>query len=143
MTATADLASARTAALDYLSAMEDRRLDDARRHVGPGVSMIFPGGRTFASVEEIAASSGGRYAEVRKTVERSESWHAGTRIAVLVTGTLYGRWADGEAFDGIRFADRFEFENGRIVRQEVWNDAGERRLARAGIGETAGAGAAR
>ena len=42
-------------------------------------------------------------------------------------GTLHGRWLDGSAFDGIRFIDRFEIRGGRIVRQDVWNDAGELR----------------
>lgn len=125
---------ARTAVLAYLKAMEDRHLDEARSHIAPDVVMVFPGGRKFTSIDEIVANSGGRYVKVQKAISRSESWRLGDRIIVLVTGTLYGHWKDGQAFDGIRFADRFEVEDGKIILQEVWNDAGEHRLAGAGTG---------
>jgi hypothetical protein len=48
-------------------------------------------------------------------------------VNVYVRGTLHGRWRDGSAFDGVRFIDRFEIRDGLIVRQDVWNDAGELR----------------
>lgn len=139
MTDTLELEEARAAALAYLKAMEDRRHDEARSHVAPGVVMVFPGGRKFTSIDEIIANSGGRYIRVQKAISRSESWRQGDRIMVLVTGTLYGHWKDGRAFDGIRFADRFEVEDGKIILQEVWNDAGEHRLAGAGAGLCAAA----
>jgi len=44
-----------------------------------------------------------------------------------VRGTLYGRWLDGSSFEGIRFIDRIEIRDGLVVRQDVWNDAGELR----------------
>jgi hypothetical protein len=40
-------------------------------------------------------------------------------------GTLHGVWLDGTPFEGIRFIDRFELADGRIQRQDVWNDMAE------------------
>jgi hypothetical protein len=31
-------------------------------------------------------------------------------------------WLDGSAFEGVRFLDRFDVRDGRIQRQDVWND---------------------
>ena len=44
---------------------------------------------------------------------------------VYCFGTLNGEWPDGQAFSGIRFIDRFEITQGRITRQQVWNDIAE------------------
>jgi len=35
---------------------------------------------------------------------------------------------DGRPFEGIRFIDRFEIQDGLIVKQDVWNDMGEYKL---------------
>lgn len=123
------LDEARDLAVAYLEAMERRDLDTARGFVGPAPEITFPGGRRFSSIDEIVANSSGRYRRVCKTITRRDAWDAGEAIGVLITGTLYGEWPDGSTFDGIRFADRFDIVDGRIVRQEVWNDAGERVLA--------------
>ena len=53
---------------------------------------------------------------------------------VHVQGTLHGQWPDGTDFDGIRFIDRFLVVDGRLARQEVWNDLAEHRLARPASG---------
>jgi len=49
----------------------------------------------------------------------------GAPDAVYCTGTLEGVWLDGRAFSGVRFIDRFEVAEGRIRRQDVWNDLAE------------------
>jgi hypothetical protein len=118
------------ATIDYLKAMEARDLDRARGYLAETVKMVFPGGRRFSSIDEIVANSGGRYARVCKTITGRRAWREGSVTCVLITGTLYGEWKDGEGFDGIRFVDFFELEAGKIRLQEVWNDTGERVLAR-------------
>jgi hypothetical protein len=120
---------AETSVLAYLKAMEERRLEEARTHVAENVAMVFPGGRQFGSVDEIAANSGSRYIRVQKRITGTESWQEDDCIKVIVTGTLYGVWKDWRAFEDIRFIDKFELMNGRIVRQEVWNDAAETLIA--------------
>ena len=41
---------------------------------------------------------------------------------MLIAGTLHGEWLDGSRFEGIRFVDLFDLRDGRIWRQQVWND---------------------
>lgn len=115
----------------YLARMETRDLDAARGFLHPQARLIFPGGRVLTGIDGIVGNSGRRYRVVRKRIDRREGWPAGGRIHVLISGTLYGEWPDGTAFEGIRFIDLFAFEDGRIVTQEVWNDTGEHLAARA------------
>ncbi|WP_425088826.1 nuclear transport factor 2 family protein [Stappia sp.] len=124
-----NLDEAKEIAVGYLDAMERRDLDAARAFVGDAPKITFPGGRNFTDIEQIARNSGGRYTTIRKSIERRDAWQDGATTCVLVSGTLFGEWPDGTAFEGIRFADRFEIVDRRIVRQEVWNDSGERLLA--------------
>jgi ketosteroid isomerase-like protein len=124
-----NLDEAKEMAVGYLDAMERRDLDAARAFVGDAPEITFPGGRHFTDIEQIVRNSGGRYNVIRKSIERRDAWQEGDTTCVLVSGTLYGEWPDGSAFDGIRFVDRLEIRDGRIVRQEVWNDSGERILA--------------
>ena len=109
----------------FLRLMEARDLAGAQALLAPGFRMVFPGGAEMARLEELIAWAKDRYRWVRKTFDRVES----SDRAVWVSGTLAGEWLDGRAFDGIRYVDRFEIENGLIVRQDVWNDMGEARLA--------------
>ncbi|WP_034492088.1 nuclear transport factor 2 family protein [Afifella pfennigii] len=124
-----NLDDARNLAVAYLEAMEARDLDKARKMVADKVAITFPGGRRFAQIDEIVRNSSGRYRSVRKNIARKDAWQEDGVVCVLVTGTLFGEWPDGTPFEGIRFADRFEIVDGRITRQEVWNDAGERVLS--------------
>jgi hypothetical protein len=43
-------------------------------------------------------------------------------VIVYCFGTLYGDFADGRHFDGVRFIDRFTVRDGRLVDHRVWND---------------------
>ncbi len=114
----------------YLAAMEARDLDRARALVAAGdLDLIFPGGRRFSRIDEIVANSSGRYAAIGKVIRRRSAWTENGRINVVFAGVLHGRWPDGVPFYDIRFIDLFELTNGRITRQEVWNDAGEHLLA--------------
>lgn len=113
----------------YLAAMEARDLDRAREALGPGFEMVFPGGVQMTTPEELLEWSRPRYREVRKSYDAWEAFPSedGARAIVWCRGTLAGLWPDGTPFEGIRFVDRFEIEDGRIVRQDVWNDMGEAR----------------
>ncbi len=116
-----------TRVLAYLDAMERRALDEAAQYVArTGLTLVFPGGRRFGSLEEIRGNSAGRYRKIGKRIGTTESWRTGDTERVLVTGTLYGEWPDGTPFEDIRFVDIFALQDGLILRQEVWNDTGER-----------------
>ena len=117
----------------YLAAMEARDVDKAQAMLGEGFQMVFPGTDPMSTLQELINWSKPRYSFVRKRYEAYDT-SADGRV-VHCHGTLYGEWPDGTAFDGIRFIDRFEVENGKIVRQDVWNDMGEVRGTSRNMGE--------
>lgn len=120
----------RALALRYLAAMERRDLGAARSLVSADAEFIFPGGTRRSDLPAIVDGSAGRYRSIAKHIERCDLCElAGGTATVYVLGSLYGQWPDGSAFSGIRFVDRFEIAGGLIVRQDVWNDSGETRLA--------------
>ena len=45
-----------------------------------------------------------------------------TESTAVGIGTLYGVDNDGEEFDGVRYVDVFDVEDGRVVHWEFWND---------------------
>ncbi len=108
----------------FFDALAARDLEAANAYLHPEIEMVFPGGATFRRLEELVEWARPRYRNVAKRVERIDV--AGS--TAFAQGTLYGRWPDGTAFGGIRFADWFEFDGGLIRRQQVWNDLAEVRL---------------
>jgi len=127
---------------DYLQLCEDRQLDQASSYLADDVEIIFPGNRTYASLQEMARASKGRYAWVRKnrtdySVGERTATDGVTEQVVTSIGTLYGEKLDGSPFDGIRYIDVFTIRDGRIVRQEVWNDLAETGIVQTGIQHSA------
>jgi hypothetical protein len=115
-------------ARDYLDAMEARDLVRAQTFVSPRAVFVFPGGAARQDLAAIVAGSATRYQFVGKHIDGYDAAETADGGAnVYVRGRLHGRWLDGSSFDGIRFIDRFEIRGGLIVRQDVWNDAGELR----------------
>ena len=109
----------------YLRLMEDRDLESATRLLDPDVTITFPGGREFDSLEDLVASSGSRFRSVRKTFEQFDTVEVEDRVIVYTFGNLDGVALDGRPFGPVRFLDRFELRHGRIVSQMVWNDLAE------------------
>ena len=117
----------------YLAACEARDFDTADGLAADDLEMIFPGGVSLPRPSAVAGNSGSRYRRIGKRfdgfdVARNEDG----RMIVYSYGVLVGEWLDGEAFDDIRFIDRFEVADGKITSQRVWNDSGEARIARMG-----------
>lgn len=115
-----------------LAALEARDLKTAEAQLHPEIEMIFPGGAVFKSLDQLVDWARPRYRDVAKHVERIDVSPGVMGDIAFVQGTLYGHWPDGEAFEGIRFADWFEFEDGLIRRQRVWNDIAEVRISKPG-----------
>ncbi|SIS65988.1 Phenylpyruvate tautomerase PptA, 4-oxalocrotonate tautomerase family [Roseivivax lentus] len=110
---------------DYLAAMEARDVDAAAGFLGEGFTMVFPGSGPMTSLQELIDWSAPRYRFVRKTYEGFDLAPTPGPAVVYARGTLSGAWPDGTPFEGIRFIDRFEITEGRITRQDVWNDIAE------------------
>jgi limonene-1,2-epoxide hydrolase len=112
----------------FLAAMEARDLERAQRMLAQGFTMTFPGTAPMTSLDALIDWARSRYTFVEKAYEGFDAMpSSGAAMIVYCRGTLRGEWPDGTPFDGIRFIDRFEIVEGRITRQEVWNDIGEAR----------------
>jgi hypothetical protein len=114
-------------AMAFLAALEARDLGAAKALLAPGAVMIFPGGARFETLEQLIEWAAPRYRWVKKTHDHVEALAGDEGGVVYVRGTLFGEWPDGTPFEGIRYIDRFEIADGRITKQDVWNDMGEAR----------------
>ncbi len=109
----------------FLRTMEARELEAAEALMAPGASIVYPGGKRFASQAEAAGAAGGRYRWVKKTIDQIESFAGPDEVIVYVRGRLQGVNLHGVEFSEVRYIDRFALKDGLIVSQEVWNDLAE------------------
>lgn len=106
----------------FLNQMQQRDLASAKQWLAADFEMTFPGGVVMHQLEELVVWAKTRYTRVSKTYERfDQSWQGDTTV-VYCFGTLQGEWLDGSAIQDVRFIDRFELIQGKIHRQDVWND---------------------
>lgn len=110
---------------EFLAAYGAGRLADAARRLHPDVRMIFPGGREYTDLGELAAVSATRYRFVDKHRDHYDSVEGPDSAVVFSTGRLHGENLHGVAFDHVRYVDRFVVRDGLIVEQRVWNDLAE------------------
>ena len=132
---THDAATARDAAnvTAYLEASMVPDPETAARYMAPGTQIVFTGARVFNHPSEVTAFNAGRYAWVKKRMERLDVVPGDGVTTVYSLGTLYGAWPDGTPFEGNRYVDRFTVRDGLIVGMEVWNDSAERLLTKHGL----------
>lgn len=109
----------------FLAAMEARDLDTAQSMLGDGFIMTFPGAAPMKSLRELTDWARPRYHFIKKTYEGFDTTIGTGATVVYCRGWLSGEWSDGSGFANIRFIDRFEITNGKITRQDVWNDIAE------------------
>ena len=80
----------------------------------------------FQRVADFLALSGPRYQRVSYTYGAMELAQAQDRTVVYAQGRVDGVFADGTAFEDVRYIDRFEIDGGLIVSKEVWSDMADR-----------------
>jgi hypothetical protein len=107
--------------------------ETAATFMTPDVAITFTGGRKFKHPRDTTAFNAMRYKWVKKKMERTDVAPGDGETVVYNTGTLYGEWHDGTAFEGNRYVDRFVVRGGKIVQMDVWNDSAERILVRLDI----------
>ncbi|WP_146010346.1 nuclear transport factor 2 family protein [Acidimangrovimonas sediminis] len=131
------LATAREVVERYLELSMIPDPEAAARHVAPGFTLTFTGGRRFTSPAESAAFNAKRYTWVKKRFLRTDAAldPISGDVRVYNTGYLYGEWPDGTAFETNRYIDIFTVRDGLIVETNVWNDSAEILLDRAGLAE--------
>ncbi len=107
----------------------------AAAFVASDIRIRFTGNRPMTHPSQTSAFNAGRYAWVKKRIERTEVVAGGTdeETVVYSLGTLHGAWPDGTAFENNRYVDRYVVRRGLIVRMDVWNDSAEWLLVRAGL----------
>lgn len=109
----------------FLTAMQARDLETAKQMLSADFKMTFPGNANLTTLEQLVQWGRTRYQQVGKVIDRVEqSWQPDGTV-VYCFGTLFGVWPDGQAFEGIRFIDRFKVVDNLIVEQQVWNDLAE------------------
>ncbi len=106
----------------FLDAMEARDLATAQALTAPSFTMTFPGGAQFTKLDELVAWSARRYRNVRKTYDAFDESRRGDATIVHCHGVMNGEDLEGRPISDVRFIDRFEVRDGRIVDQKVWND---------------------
>lgn len=108
--------------LAFLDRMQQRDLAAAQELLASDFRMAFPGAPAMQHLDQLVQWSRGRYLSVAKDYERFDECWSDDGATVYCFGQLHGTWLDGTAFGGIRFIDRFEVRDGKICRQDVWND---------------------
>ncbi len=117
----------------FLEHLGARNLDAARGLLADDFTMVFPDTAPMSDLNELVTWSATRYRRIAKHFEATEAMgSASDATIVYCRGTLYGEWLDRTPFEGIRFIDRFELVDGKITRQDVWNDLAEVRFGRTG-----------
>ena len=113
---------------EFLHALETRDLGRAESLLASGAILTFPGSQAqFTTLAAMASWASTRYRSVRKTIAGFDRVDSGSAVVLYCRGVLAGEWLNGTTFRDIRFIDRFEIVDGRIVRQDVWNDLAELR----------------
>ncbi|GAA1933696.1 nuclear transport factor 2 family protein [Nocardioides hwasunensis] len=95
----------------------------AQASLADDAELVFPGGRRYRSLAELAAGSRSRYRRVDKHRDVYEATEDGSLVWSI--GRLHGENLHGVVFDGVRYVDRFRLRDGLIVEQWVWNDLAE------------------
>ena len=113
---------------EYLVASMIPDPDKAASFMAEDVVITFTGGRKMSHPRETAQFNAGRYAWVKKQMDRFDVAPGVDETVVYSIGSLYGEWPDGTPFDNNRYVDRFVVRNGKIVEMDVWNDSAERVL---------------
>lgn len=119
------MADATETVREFLDALGRRDLAEANSHLGNGFRMTVTGGHVFASPAEFAAFSKGRHKGATKTTDRYDEIPGADSTVVYAIGSMAGTWNDDTTFKGVRYIDRFEVANGKIVDMRVWSDMAE------------------
>ena len=110
---------------EYLAAREARDYERANSLLHADFSMCFPGGVRLSRLTDLSARAGRRYRFVHKRYEGFDTFDDGLCAIVYCRGVLNGEALDGTPISDVRFIDRFELRDGRLIDQQVWNDLAE------------------
>ena len=110
---------------NFLNALEDRNLSEAKKYLSPSTRMIFPGGIDIKDLNDLVEWSKKRYEYVKKSFGKFDVIHEGDTVTIYSLGTLDGFANDGKEIKNVRYVDRFVIEKDKIINIQVWNDLAE------------------
>ena len=114
-----------TVVKNFLDAMSRRDFTTMESLMAPEFKMTVSGGYVFKHPREFAAQSGKRQKSARKTTDRYDQIPTADGGVVFAMGSMAGEWLNGTTYSGVRYIDRFEIKNGKIVDMNVWSDMSE------------------
>jgi len=106
----------------FLDAMSRRDFEAMEKLMAPEFKMTVSGGLVFRHPREFAANSRAKQRTAKKTTDRFEEIKTVDGGIVFAIGSMAGEWNNGTTYANIRYIDRFEIENGKIVDMNVWSD---------------------
>ncbi|MDX2225367.1 MAG: nuclear transport factor 2 family protein [Rhodospirillaceae bacterium] len=109
----------------FLNAMGRRDFAALEALMAPDFKMTVSGGHVFRHPREFAAQSRGRQRSAKKTTDRYEEIPHDKGSVVYAMGSMAGEWNDGTTYANVRYIDRFDVQNGKIVDMNVWSDMAE------------------
>ena len=109
----------------FFDAMSRRDFAAMEQVMAPNFKMTVSGGQVFTHPRDFAANSGKRQKSARKTTDRYDEIPNANGAVVFAIGSMAGEWNDGSTYSNVRYIDRFEIQNGKIVDMNVWSDMAE------------------
>lgn len=109
----------------FFAAMSKRDFAGMEQVMAPNFKMTVTGGHVFSHPRDFAARSLKQQKSARKTTDKYEEIPTAKGAIVFAMGSMAGEWNNGTPYEKIRYIDRFEIENGKIVDMNVWSDMAE------------------
>jgi len=109
----------------FLEAMSRRDFATMESVMGTGFKMTTTGGVVYSHPKDFAAHSSTRQKTARKTTDRYDEIPTANGGVVYSIGSMAGEWNNGQPYSGVRYIDRFEIVDGKIVDMNVYSDMAE------------------
>lgn len=119
-----DESAASEVASRFLAAQAALDVERARPLAHAGFVVTSPGGRE-TGLDALFGRLRSAYRTLEKRPAGRDVAACGGAWAVYTYGTMVGERTDGTAFEGVRFLDRIVVRDGRVERQDIWNDFGQ------------------
>lgn len=109
----------------FLDAMSRRDFATMESVMAPNFKMTTTGGVVYAHPKDFAAHSSTRQKTAKKTTDHYDEIPSDQGAVVYSIGSMAGLWNDGTPYSGVRYIDRFEIIDGKIVDMNVYSDMAE------------------
>lgn len=109
----------------FLEAMSRRDFAAMELLMAPSFRMTTTGGVVYSHPKDFAVNSARRQKTAKKTTDTYDEIPTAKGGIVYSIGSMAGQWNDGSEYKGVRYIDRFEIVDGKIVDMNVYSDMAE------------------